>query len=152
MIIKLKLATNQVIDFEILSDEMLISDIKVQIADKLNLPLDQIRVVTYNGRVFAPDHAEISTMGLNENDVVFVTSQTPNTTTRTAPRQNTTTTRLSPEMLSALNNPITEYILLYVIIRMLFSNPEFMETMMRSDPRIERMAEQHPESTIPTSY
>ncbi|KND03774.1 uncharacterized protein SPPG_01231 [Spizellomyces punctatus DAOM BR117] len=123
-----------------------LAELKAQLASRVNVPLDEIRLV-YAGRVLKDDEESVSSLGLKDGITVHATKLARNraaeeASTAAAAGHNVPGAGGAarnafglPDMSALLENPF---------VRSMLENPEFMRTMLENDPRIARLAESNP--------
>ncbi len=96
------------------SPEWTVAELKEKLSPLVDIPADQLRLVSSGGKVFAPEHAEVSALNLRENDFVYVhrTSAPRSSDQSNIPVSTANSAQSSvvpPEMSQMLNNPFMEY-------------------------------------------
>ncbi len=101
----------------VVQPESTVEEVKLQVSATFQIPVENVRIVSAAGKVFNPDHAEISSLKLKENDLVYVTRTSgsavspqnvvPNPATISA--QNNANPLFPPEMSRMMDNPLMEY-------------------------------------------
>ncbi|TPX68484.1 hypothetical protein SpCBS45565_g02983 [Spizellomyces sp. 'palustris'] len=147
-----------------------LAELKAQLASRVNVPLDEIRLV-YAGRVLKDDEESVSSLGLTDGITVHATKLARNRAAEEASPVATAGRNVLPGAGGAARNAFglpggcrdrcnldlnTEHwninrlqidmsaLLENPFVRSMLENPEFMRTMLENDPRIARLAESNP--------
>ncbi|KAJ3056594.1 hypothetical protein HK097_005757 [Rhizophlyctis rosea] len=136
------------------TSDLTLLELKEKLVSLLNVPMEQQRLV-YSGRVLKDDEGTLASYNLKSGDTINVakaasnkltdqaggatggTSSSPSAAVPGFPsRPAASPYGLPPDMSGLLDNPM---------VRSMLENPQFMQTMLQSDPRIAAMAERNPE-------
>ncbi|KAI8914636.1 hypothetical protein EDD86DRAFT_199769 [Gorgonomyces haynaldii] len=108
----------------------------IQLASGMQLTLETVRLVC-RGRILQNDELMLSDYQITQEDVIHVARKQVQEQPTSKVPQRTNPLGLSNEQMQEIaNNPMVQHML---------SDPQFIRSMIESDPNMKRMAEHHPE-------